>query len=805
VKYLALKRRRDFRRRRWQFGAVALTVFLGVLMFAASYDAYRNLDASYRGTYDRLAFADMTVVGARSDFNETVAGVPGVATAVERRQADLPLRVDGHSFLGRLVGIPPDTQPAVNQVDITEGEYPAGAEADSASTTGGASQPGAPPALAEIHMADHFGLGPGDTLEFFDGAAWRELSVSGVAVSPEYIWPARSSQEIFAPSDSFGVVFVPGTVLDGVPAFYVEQQVLVLYDASADREATDAAVSEASYAAGASATLTQDDHPSNKTLQLDVLGFQQMAVAFPIMFLLAAGMAAYTLMTRLVYQERHLIGTLRANGLSRQAVVRHYLSYGVFLGLGAAVAGVAVGVPLGWSTTYVYTQELGIPDTVRELHAVTVVVGIMFGLIAGILSAWVPARAAASIDPAEAMRGFEPRRRGGRSLAERLIPPLSRLPVRWRMMLRGIGRNRRRSLSTVVGVVLALVLILASWGLIDTFQLLLVTQFEQTELNDATVVLGEPVTDQRLAEVAAVEGVEAAERVTSLSVSVRGERFTYATRLSGFEAGTRMHGFPEGMLETGGVVLGSALHDMLEVDVGDEVALALSDLGAQVVAPIAGFVDEPLGTFAYMEQARLGDLLSAMDPPVARDLLESPGAAVVMVRIAQGADRAEVIGAIEGLTATATVSDARYLYDTAQQYMGLFWIFIGMMLGFGGLLAFALIFNIMSVNLAERSGELATMRANGLSRRRVASLVVGESLLLTCLAIPFGLAAGWWAAGALLDSYSSDIFLLDLTIRPSTYVLSALAMVVVTLVSLWPGIRAAGRMDLGRVVRERSL
>jgi putative ABC transport system permease protein len=811
VSYLSLKRRRDLRRRKWQFGAVALIVFLGVMMFASSYDAYRNLDASYRGTYERLAFADMTVIAAPAGFSDSAASVSGVAAAIDRRQADLPLRVGQHTFLGRMVGLPAGGQPQVDRIDITEGEFPAAGssvgdtpstgDSSSGASTGG----GAVPAAVEIHMAEHFELVPGDPLEYFDGSGWRELSVSGIAVSPEYIWPARSSQEIFAPADSFGVVFVPDAALDDVSDFYVEHQVLVLYEDGADREATDTRVAEAAHAAGAAAAITQADHPSNKTLQLDVLGFEQMAVAFPVMFLLAAGMAVYTLMTRLVYQERHLIGTLRANGLSRRAVVRHYLSYGVFLGVVAATAGVIVGVPLGWSTTYIYTQELGIPDTVRELHWVTVVIGVLFGLVAGTLAVWVPARAAASVDPAEAMRGFEPRRRGGRSLLERLVPPLARLPVRWRMVLRGIGRNRRRSLSTVIGVVLALVLILASWGLIDTFQLLLTNQFEKTELQDATAVMRVPVSDEVVASVGGVEGVDTAERVTLLAVSVRGPDATYATQLSGFEAATQMHGFPNGMLESGGVILGSALQDMLGVDPGDDVVLAFSDLGTQVTVPVAGFVDESLGTFAYLEQNTLEGLLSAGDPPVGVDRLQSPGSAVVMVRVAEGIDRAAVISRLETLDVTGSVSDARYLYDTAQQYMGLFWVFIGMMLVFGGLLAFALIFNIMSVNLAERSGELAIMRANGFSRRGVASLVVGESLLLTCVAIPFGLVAGWWAAGALLDTYSSDLFLLELAVRPRTYILSALAMIVVTLLSLWPGIRAAGRMDLGRVVRERSL
>ncbi len=791
MSYLGIKRRRDLLRRRWQFAAVGLTIFLGVMMFVTSYDAYRNLDASYRGMYERLAFADMTVTGAREGFAAAASGLDGVEVATTRRQADLPLRVGGRAFVGRMVGMPAGRQPDVDKIDVTEGAYlPAGA---------------ADAAVAEVHMADHFSLSPGDSIEYFDGAVWQPVRLSGVGVSPEYVWPARNSQDIFAPADSFGVLFVPEGLLDGVAGTFVQEQVLMRYEAAVDRGAVDGAVRAAAREAGAAAAVSQADQPSNKTLQLDVLGFRQMAIAFPVMFLLAAGMAAYTLMTRLVYQERHVIGTLRANGLSRAAVVRHYLSYGVLLGVGAAVLGVAAGVPLGWSTTYLYTKELGIPDTVRELRLLTPLVGILFGLFAGVLSAWAPARAAARTDPAEAMRGFSPQRRGGRSLAERAFPPLSRLPVRWRMVLRGIGRNRRRSLSTIVGVTMALVLILASWGLIDTTKQLLGDQFEKIQTLDATVVFAEAFTDGRLDEIRAVEGVDRVERSESLAVSVRSERGGYSTSLSGFEVGTVMHGFPEGSLERDGVLLGSTLKTELSLTEGEDVTLVFPDLHTQIVVPVVGFLEEPLGTFAYMRSDLLAGDLEAADPPVSAARLESPDTSVALVRFVDGADRAAVIGRLEALGVVAGVSDERVLYDTAQQYMGLFWVFIGMMLVFGGLLAFALIFNIMSVNLAERAGELATMRANGFSRRQLAALVTGESLLLTFVAIPIGLVAGWWAARALLQSYSSDLFSMTLNVRWSTYVLSGLAMVVVTLLSLWPGIRAAGRMDLGRVVRERSL
>ena len=64
MSYLSRKRRRDVKRQRWQFIAVGATVVIGVMMFAATYDSYLNLTASYEQTYERLFFADMTITGA---------------------------------------------------------------------------------------------------------------------------------------------------------------------------------------------------------------------------------------------------------------------------------------------------------------------------------------------------------------------------------------------------------------------------------------------------------------------------------------------------------------------------------------------------------------------------------------------------------------------------------------------------------------------------------------------------------------------------------------------------------------------
>ncbi len=790
---LATKQRRDLWARKWQYGAAAMTIFMGVMVFALSYDAYINLDISYHGTYDRLAFADMTVTGADDGFAEQVARVPGVDLVAERTQADVPIRVDGKSiFIGRLVGMPVNEEPQINKLDMVDGEYLSASVDDQV--------------VVEIHMAEYWGITPGDTVEYFDGVEWRKVDVGGTGISPEYIWPARSAQDAITTADSFGVLFVGESVTEDMPAEMVKEQTLVLYQADADTDGTDDRVEALARSAGAASAVTQIEQPSNKALSLDLLGFEQMAYAFPVMFLLAAGMATYTLLTRLVFREREIIGTLRANGMSRAKVVRHYLGYGLWIGLGAAVLGLAAGIPLGWYTTYMYTEELGIPDTIRELRWITPVVGLGFGLFTGLVSAWVPARQAASLDPAEAMRGDIPAGGGRRSLIERILPFSSHWQTRWLMVFRGIGRNKRRSLSTVLGVVLALVLILASWGLMDTMMILLTRQFTEIQLNDASVISSVEVDDDLVGEVADVDGVMTAERVYAAAVGAKGPDGLYETQLLGFDADTVMHDFGDVQLPVDdGAILGTSLRDQLGVEEGDRIDLSFTGLDTDAQVTVAGFVEEPLGTFVYMRDTALEDLLADADSAVSEQRLRQPDSAIVMARYADGVDRAKVTAAIENLDDVTATSDARILWETVDQYMGLFYVFIGLMLLFGGAMAFALIFNTMSVNLAERATELATMRANGLSRGKAAALVVGENMLLTIIGIPPGLLAGYWAADALMKTYSSDMFVFPLEIRPSTYVLSALAMIVVTLISLWPGIRAAEKADIGTIVRQRGV
>ncbi|MGI9529719.1 MAG: ABC transporter permease, partial [Acidimicrobiia bacterium] len=650
---LSTKRRRDIGRQKWQFIAVLVTVVLGVMLFAASFNAYLNLGSSLEGTYERLAMADMTVVGADGGFVDTASSIEGVSTAIERRQADVPAEAGDYTFVGRIIAMPPDGQPAVNMVDIEQGSY---LDPNDSSKV-----------LVETHMAADFELTVGDTIVI----AGQDVEVAGIAVSPEYLWPAKDAQNLFTPPKTFGVIFVAEAILDGIDNPTIVDEVLVLYGSDADVEATDAAVESEAEAANASSVQTLVDQPSNSSINLEISGLRTMAIAFPLLFLAAAGMAIYVVITRMVYSQRGVIGTLRASGFSSKTLSRHYLSYGLGVGVIGAAIGVAIGAIMGRGLTAIYTEVFDIPDLVAELHLPTIAMALVFGAVAGSLAAVPPSRAVARMAPAEAMRGDAPEARGKQSIFEKLIPPLRHAPVRWRLTLRGIGRSKRRSFTLVLGVVLALTLIIAAWGMLDTMLLAFDKQFNEVALEDASVAFNTQVGQAQLDDIEAIGGVRRAEAVIGLSATLRSSTGSYATLLEGYEANTEVHGFAE-PLPASGVVLGQAIEGLLEISIGDSVVIEFPALETEIHATIEGFVDEPLGSFAYMRSDALEASLAAADPPITADVLAQPSFTTSKVLFDDGADTTGVLADIEALDDVAVVLDEGQIRELLEEFQQFF-------------------------------------------------------------------------------------------------------------------------------------
>lgn len=770
---------RDLLDRRGPFLAVVVTTLLGVTLFGATYNAFRNLDTSYREMFVQLNFADLTIEGGDlTGFVEQARALEGVQSAATRFVREVPLEVGDERLIGRVVGTPTGEQPDVNQLLVLQGSYLA--ENSEAAV------------LVERHLADHFGLEPGDQVRIRTLAGWQSLEIQGVVASPEYVWPARSRQQLLTTPDTFGVLFAPPSLARGgfLPA---TRQALVYIDPAAERERLMERLQQLAADANADRVVTRAEQPSNALLQEDIEGFGQLAVLFPLLFLGAALVAAFVVITRLVQEQREAIGTLLASGVRRRAVLLHHLGFGLVPGALGASLGAVLGEVSAAAITGAYTSALDIPITVVRFRPEVALGGFAVATVLAGLAAAVPAYRASRTRPAVAMTGASRTTVGGPTLVERAVPALGRLPASVKLVLRSLGRHPGRSMTTALGVVLSLLLVMVSWGMLDTVQVLLDRQFEVIQRQDAEVF---PATSPREAieAISGVEGVASAEAV----VAARGDAVAHGSRLDvgirAFPAGTRMHGFrtPAGELRSlpaEGALVTTSLRDRLDLQPGDELQLRLSGYDASVSTTVADFVEEVLGTWVYLQR------------PVTTEAGEEISPTTVMVRLEATADPQATLEAIERLDSVAAVVSARSLEMRARDFMSLFYVFVGLMLALGAILGFSLIYAAMSVNVAERTRELATLRALGVSHRRLALIVTGENLLVAAVALIPGVPLAYFATAGFLASFNSPLFRYALIIQPWTWAIACASVLLAVLASQLPALRSVATLDLTKAVR----
>jgi putative ABC transport system permease protein len=235
------------------------------------------------------------------------------------------------------------------------------------------------------------------------------------------------------------------------------------------------------------------------------------------------------------------------------------------------------------------------------------------------------------------------------------------------------------------------------------------------------------------------------------------------------------------------------------------VQLNLTTIDVTLNIEIVGFVDESIGTPLYISLGALVAALGAAGVDDPESVVAAPTVSTIDSNINPDVDRGTVITAMGDVSGVVAIQDTRSFVDLIDSSLSLFYAFVGIMLLFGGLMAFVLMFSTISVNVSERSTEFATLKASGMSDRTIGYMVAGENLFLTGLGVIPGLIVGTWVAGLMMSSYNSDMFSFALVINPITYVIAAVAMFIVAALSLIPGIRTIRRLNVGEVMRERAV
>jgi len=775
---------REIRAGRGQFIAITALILIGISFFVGLYTAFSNLRLSVRYPYETLNFADFTisVAGAPPTLVSKLRALGNVKAVEGRITWEMPVALPDMAnevVTGRFISLPLQGHAAVNDVLVVEGSY-LRAEGD---------------LLVEKSFAARHGLKVGDSVVVGPSTQRVQLKIAGIVISPEYLWPAKTVLEHMPTTlRSWGVFFASEETLRALlsrPPSLNEFAFTVSNTSLRDATIAEARALLDGY--GIIDVVPRERQPSHWVLDLMVGSFDKLSLVFPLLFLSVASASTYVVLTRMVQAQRANIGLLTALGYARRQILLHYLSYALLLGVIGSLAGITAGYALSVYLSGLFGSLVNLPLLRSEYRWDIATIGIAVSLLFTLVSGFFPSWSAAKLSPAAAMRPPAPSFARGLRL-NHLLPAGFRLSSRARIPLRNVFRNKRRTAATILGITLSVSLVLATASFLDSMNELL-DLGDRMQAYDLKVSFSQPQPATTLAKVMTTANVVKAEPVLEVPYHLRFREKEYMTVVLGVLTNSSLlHLFKDGVEvrpPDTGILLPQSLSKTMSIRVGDTVELHfLNDTERVAVQGLIGGAGQGL-----VGVTSLGSL---------QRLVGFPN---IFTGVLVKAEDGKVEEVKTRLFALDGVSSIKLTTQTRQdnfEMLRLFSVFTDSIIVFGGVMAFAAVFNTVTVNIFERRRELATMRTLGWSNRSLTAIITLENLLIGSIGLVLGALLGQVLAGVLIGLYSNEFFSFNAVIQPTTYLLTAAGVLLVILASQAPGIRHITRLDLAKVAKEQA-
>jgi putative ABC transport system permease protein len=386
--------------------------------------------------------------------------------------------------------------------------------------------------------------------------------------------------------------------------------------------------------------------------------------------------------------------------------------------------------------------------------------------------------------------------------------------------LRGLAGRKLRTVLTAIAIVLGVAMMSGAYVLTDTIDKAFNAIFVESYAGTDAVVTGKgadisfegeqaqapPIAEDVLEQVRAVDGVEVATgTVTDDQTKLLkpdGESIDTGGAPSfafGIETAPEYNRFNPLNLVDGSWPSGSE-EVAIDEGVADDENLAIGDrIGVAALGPTQEF--EIVGIARYGDVSSLGGATFAIfDIPTAQTLVNKEGQLDAVQAAAQGGVAPEelVTRIRQELGSSVTVRSGTEQADEDSDEVATFTSIIRyFLLSFAGIALFVgafVIFNTLSITVAQRTREFATLRTVGASRRQVLGSVILEALVIGLLASVIGLFAGLGLAVGLNELFIAlnlDLPQTETVFATRTIVVSLLVGTLITLIAgLSPALRA---------------
>ena len=520
----------------------------------------------------------------------------------------------------------------------------------------------------------------------------------------------------------------------------------------------------------------REDIPGYTTFYDSATKVDSIAAVFPIFFILVAFLMGMNTMTRMIEEERGEIGLFISLGYSKAKIIASYLFY-VFL---ATSIGLVLGLTVGYLIVpiiiyRVYVSMFVLPDLELYFNVLmsTIIAIVCFGAMS--LVTYITANRNFKYMPANLLRPEAPKM-GKKVLLEKIHFLWKRLSFTWKVTVRNLFRYKKRIVMTLIGISGCTALLLTGFGIQDSIGSLMDKQFGEIEAYDAIFFLDEETNEVGEEILASLNEVNQYGILNMESFTFNANNKNIDLYLMAFQDVNSVDNFIHLKDEQGnpltiddyGVILSSKTADMLNVHVGETFGIRNSE-NELFVLKVSGISENYVNHYAYMSENYYEQIFGEKKYNAVMTTMDD--------------DKISTVG--NDLIDSGYFSSVQYITDSMNMFQDIIRSMndiVLLILGFSTFLAITVLYNLTTINISERTREIATLKVLGFHDKEVSAYVYRETLVLTIFGILIGMGLGVLLNQFVMTVAETDEILFVKDIYGLSYLYTFLIMTLFTVV-----------------------
>lgn len=697
---------RDMQKSKAQFISIFIMATLSVTIVTGLDSVWKTIEDRANIIYAAANTSDLWVNVVNPTEKElwSISRIKGVEKIERRFTMNAIAELKGNPTL-RVYAIP--ARGALDRPKLQQG---------SLSSRGGA-------ILDEAFAKEH-GLEINDEITVKMNDKWISYPIEGLALSSEHIYSVKGTTTVIPDSRKYGFIIINEELLKNVYGMKVYNQICVKLFPDVDASRVEAEIDKV-IGDELIGIVARNEAGSFNNINANIRQFKTLATVFPLMFFLVTALITLSTMVRMVENQRGQIGILKALGYSKNSILWHYTSYGVYMGLLGAFLGLLIG-PNFFGRLLIPWLRLTFSDYRISVNYINFIFSLILILACtGGVSLYACLKLQRD-SPALLLRD-KPPKEGSHIFLEKFPELWNKMRFSRKLIARNTLKSKMRMIMSVLGITGCTGLIVAAFTLCSMVNGIAKQTYQVTYTYDHKIILDNKV-DSRFINNMRLDGtVQQIEETAVEIICPDGKRkmklLTVLQQDSPLVHLKDVNGNPA-LLSQDGISITRKLAQTLNIKEGDIIELKRTDK-SYVKVPVRQIVQMVTGQGMYMLDTTFKSIGETFKPTaVLVKWNNQPDSAFLNGDyVDEYVDRESQITDIQ--------SSTKVVYTAAV-----------LLIFMGGILAFVVLYNSSILNFFERIRDLTTLSVLGFYQKEIRSLVLTENILSVIIGFIFGLPVG---------------------------------------------------------------